>query len=92
MHWKTLPFVMTFFSAHHSPKTVNRKASELVIGTVRLSSVRNQSISHQTHIPLPLAEKLTSLSNQQEKPHTPRHIDQKWDSISWILQNIEDAV
>jgi hypothetical protein len=33
-----LPLLITFFSAHHSPKTVNRNASEFVIGTVRLSS------------------------------------------------------
>jgi hypothetical protein len=29
---------MTFFSAHHSPSTVNMNASELVMGTVRLNS------------------------------------------------------
>lgn len=34
-----LPLQITFFSTHHSPKTVKRKARELVIGTVRLSSV-----------------------------------------------------
>lgn len=33
-----LPREMTFPSAHHSPNTVNRKARELVIGTVKLSS------------------------------------------------------
>lgn len=32
-----LPLAMTFPSAHHSPKTVNKNASELVIGTVRLN-------------------------------------------------------
>lgn len=35
---KDLPLLMTFFSAHHSPKTVNKKAKEFVIGTVRLNS------------------------------------------------------
>jgi hypothetical protein len=34
-----VPLLMTFFSAHHSPNTVNKNASEFVIGTVRLSSV-----------------------------------------------------
>lgn len=34
---------MTFFSAHHSPSTVNMNASEFVIGTVRLSSAASQS-------------------------------------------------
>ena len=35
-----VPLDMIFPSAHHSPKTVNRNAKELVMGTVRLSSVR----------------------------------------------------
>jgi len=34
-----LPFVIVFFSAHHSPNTVNKNAREFVIGTVRLSSI-----------------------------------------------------
>jgi hypothetical protein len=34
-----VPLLMTFFSAHHSPSTVNMNAREFVIGTVRLSSV-----------------------------------------------------
>lgn len=87
---KHIPFVITFLSAHHSPNTVKRKASEFVIGTVRLSSSKSQ-ISHSVTKPTWTRE-LTSLSNQQEKPHTPSHVDQEWDSISWVLQNIVDAV
>lgn len=34
----TVPRDMTLPSAHHSPSTVKRKANELVMGTVRLSS------------------------------------------------------
>lgn len=34
-----LPLQITFFSTHHSPSTVKRKANELVIGTVRLNSI-----------------------------------------------------
>lgn len=34
-----LPFDITLPSAHHSPRTVKRKAREFVIGTVKLSSV-----------------------------------------------------
>jgi hypothetical protein len=33
-----LPLEITFPSVHHSPKTVNRNASEFVMGTVRLNS------------------------------------------------------
>jgi hypothetical protein len=33
--------LITFFSAHHSPSTVNKNASEFVIGTVRLNSTHN---------------------------------------------------
>lgn len=37
------PFDIAFPSTHHSPRTVNRKARELVIGTVRLNSAQNIS-------------------------------------------------
>lgn len=39
----SLPLLMTFFSAHHSPSTVNMNASEFVIGTVRLNSTLCQN-------------------------------------------------
>jgi len=39
--------VMSFLSTHHSPKTVKRKASELVIGTVRESSAWPTSRKNQ---------------------------------------------
>lgn len=38
------PFDITFPSAHHSPSTVNKNASEFVIGTVRLNST-NPNVS-----------------------------------------------
>jgi hypothetical protein len=38
-----IPLEITFPSAHHSPKTVNRKASEFVIGTVSDNSVETVS-------------------------------------------------
>jgi hypothetical protein len=44
-----VPLLMTFFSAHHSPRTVNMNARELVIGTVRLSSTAVSSL----HAPVP---------------------------------------
>ena len=36
---------MTFPSAHHSPRTVNKNAKELVIGTIRLNSTRKSAYS-----------------------------------------------
>ncbi len=35
---KNIPLPITFLSTYHSPKTVNKKANEFVIGTVRLKS------------------------------------------------------
>ena len=42
-----IPLEMTLPSAHHSPNTVNRKASEFVTGIVKLSSVRFCKLSIQ---------------------------------------------
>jgi len=99
-----LPLVMTLPSAHHSPNTVNRKAKEFVIGTVRLNSVNPQTLTHfpsklrvclclsvhrssitPSQVPYILRAKtnikLTSLSNQQKEPHTPRNIKQERDCV-----------
>ena len=79
-----IPREMTLPSAHHSPNTVNRKASEFVIGTVRLSSAPNYQI--RSSIPPPfspkqirltvnsrtIGEKLTGFPHQQEEPDTAR--------------------
>lgn len=67
-----LPLDMTLFSAHHSPSTVNRKAKELVIGTVRLSSSQKLACSpckclSKRHGDKPL---FTSLSNDKKEPQT----------------------
>lgn len=61
---KNIPFVITFFSAHHSPNTVNRKASEFVIGTVRLSSI-NSRISQFSH------RNTQSRRHQTQKQNSP---------------------
>lgn len=39
---------MTFFSAHHSPNTVNKNAREFVIGTVRLNSALPINMKNHT--------------------------------------------
>lgn len=51
-------------SAHHSPKTVKRNASEFVMGTVRLNSARNRQISSSFFSDGP---KQTRLDNPIEK-------------------------
>jgi len=118
---------MTLPSAHHSPSTVNKKANEFVIGTVRLNSTHAKSASpfdqQRTllidssrkptqptppllfHVPilipynnlflfgpLPRPQKgklsLTSPSNQQKKPHTPRQIHHKRQRIRRTPQKI----
>jgi len=42
---RDVPLLITFFSAHHSPNTVNKNASEFVIGTVKLNSAPYQHSS-----------------------------------------------
>ena len=49
---RTIPLPITFFSTTHSPKTVNKNASEFVIGTVRLNSAIGRNISINTSLPL----------------------------------------
>ena len=46
LYSKYQPLDMTFPSAHHSPRTVNRKANELVMGTVRLNSDFNENVCY----------------------------------------------
>ena len=74
---------MTFFSAHHSPSTVNMNASEFVIGTVRLNS---------TNCELPKVDgkfnlALTSLANQYKEPYTASDIEQQRNGIRRPTQN-----
>lgn len=56
-----LPREITLPSAHHSPSTVNRNATELVMGTVRLSSTITSDILVSNERK---AKCLTSLSDQ----------------------------
>ena len=47
-----VPLDITFPSAHHSPKTVNKNAREFVIGTVRLNSTPkavSRALTHHHH-------------------------------------------
>lgn len=96
---QNLPFVITFFSAHHSPNTVNKKANEFVIGTVRLNSTRAVSNHFSSHpfrprisISSQQSIELTSLPNQQKEPNTPRNINQKRHRISRILERVVHSI
>lgn len=60
------PFDIAFPSTHHSPSTVNRKARELVIGTVRLNSTKyfrtmpcQPSLDFSTYLPAQRAKRTT---------------------------------
>jgi hypothetical protein len=46
--WVNSPLLITLPSAHHSPSTVNIKASEFVMGTVRLNSAFPIKIKNHT--------------------------------------------
>lgn len=69
---------ITFRSTYHSPRTVKRKAIELVMGTVRESSAGKQANKLASAGKLFLAwwwvrgEGCTVLPNQEEKPYTAR--------------------
>ena len=69
-----LPLEITLLSTHQSPNTVNKNANELVIGTVRLSSINLLDMAFQftesqgLHISRIMRKRLTRLTNQQEEP------------------------
>jgi hypothetical protein len=83
-----VPLDITFPSAHHSPSTVNKKASEFVIGTVNESSAKSST----SHSSTKAEQRLTSLPNKQEKPNTPGHIEEQRHSISGIPEQVHDRV
>lgn len=78
-----LPFSITLRSTYHSPRTVNRNAVELIIGTVRLSSAATHTHKVRSdHIVKPDRQRIqTMLPNQQKKPHAPRQIYYQGDEI-----------
>ena len=80
---------MTFPSAHHSPKTVNKKASEFVIGTVMLSSITCQHILPQIHSPKKLS---TGLPDYQKEPDAPSQIQKQRNRIAGTPQQIKHSV
>lgn len=65
--------LMTFFSAHHSPSTVNKNASELVMGTVRLNSAFPIKIKNHT-LPVMFKSKGTAYAGLDKTPMTAYHI------------------
>lgn len=66
---------MTFLSANHSPKTVNKNASELTMGTVRDSSTL-QLVNEQPRRAAKIGDRkmYTSFPDQQEKPYRASEI------------------
>jgi hypothetical protein len=85
-----IPLDITLPSAHHSPSTVNKKASEFVIGTVNESSAR-PSVS-QIYTEGSKRMQLTSLPNEQEKPNTSRDVQEQRHSISRVPEQVHDRV
>lgn len=84
-----VPLLMIFFSAHHSPSTVNMNAKEFVIGTARLNSV----IISVLHLYLsPLASRLTSLPDQNEKPDASRNVEQERYCIRRPTKRADDRI
>lgn len=96
-HWPTyvsqanLPREMTLPSAHHSPITVNKKASEFVIGTVNDNSVTLSALSKLSSSKLDDCH-LTSLPDQQKEPNTPSNIKQKRYRVGRILEQVYHSV
>jgi hypothetical protein len=64
---------MTFFSAHHSPSTVNMNAKEFVIGTVKLSSALPINMKNQT-LPVTLSSSGTAYAGLLSTPMTAYHM------------------
>jgi len=89
-----VPLLITFFSAHHSPRTVKRKAREFVIGTVKLnSSTPCQPFTMKSPGFYRVPKRniaLTSLSNQEEEPYAPRNIQQERYGVSRPTQHPYD--
>lgn len=92
----TIPRLITFLSTHHSPATVNKKAKELVIGTVRLNSIPRSEKYHWLCLTLPKTTikrfgLLTGLTNQQEEPDTPSQIYDQRNSILRVPEQVYDT-
>jgi len=62
-------FVMSLPSAYHSPSTVNRNASEFVMGTVRESSACPTSRKNQI-LPVKLSRRGTAYPGLRSSPMT----------------------
>jgi hypothetical protein len=81
------PLLMTFFSTHHSPSTVKRKARVFTMGTVKLSSARYQCWPH----PIGSTPELTSLADEKEEPHATRQVDKQRGRVAWVPEQVHDA-
>lgn len=66
---QNIPRLMTFFSAHHSPSTVNMNASEFVMGTVRLNSAFPINMKNHT-LPVTLSSNGIAYAGRLRTPMT----------------------
>ena len=91
---------MSLPSARYSPSTVKRKASELVIGTVKESS--KQVSEHHIHRDYMMVlvqhgngrrgRRLhTGLANKQKEPDATRKIGDQGDGIAWLLDEADNG-
>ncbi len=74
-----------FPSATHSPSTVNKNASEFVIGTVRLSSALPISTKNHT-LPVTLSSSGIAYAGRESTPMTAYQV------VSSLLRSQEDEV
>lgn len=63
--------MITFFSAHHSPSTVNMKAREFVMGTVKLSSALPMRKKNHM-LPVTLSKKGIAYAGRDSTPITAK--------------------
>lgn len=86
-----MSLLITFLSTHQSPNTVNRKASELVIGTVKLSSAL--PINRKNHtLPVRLITSGIAYLGFRNKSRTPKKAPRNFDLIQLDLTDDESRI
>jgi hypothetical protein len=85
-----VPLLMTFFSAHHSPSTVNKKASELVMGTVKLSSACPIKIKNQM-LPVTFSRRGTAYAGRDRTPVTAYQMPSTFVLSHELLGSVKDG-
>lgn len=83
--------LMTLPSTHQSPMTVNKNASVLTMGTVKLNSGEGRCHQFPTRKGKMEEARLTGLAYEQKEPHTARQVDQERQSIARVPQEVDDG-